>query len=322
MNRNYTLGIGGTALPLPCFFSSISCIKTNLPPLEYLRIITALKHSQFLISAYDVYHAFSEQRTEIDSLLKQSLGNGQIILLDSGNYESYWKKDGTWTVQRYSEICTSIPFHVAFCFDNQNPPNGIDALVKEAVDSVVRDQQSLLSSGTVVPIVHGPRELLPESIGKVAEQLRPLLVAVPERSLGDGVLQRADTVHKIRSSLNGGLDYYCPLHLLGTGNPYSILIYSACGADSFDGLEWCQTSVDHDSGRLFHFQQWDFFSEQTGLGDLHDLPYSQKVLAHNLIFYSRWLEKVGSVLKEGKTESALRSYLPDRVVGQLRAYII
>lgn len=71
MNREYTLGVGGMVLPLPSFFPSISCIKTNLPPLEYLCLIIALKHPQFLISAYDVYHAFSEQRTEIDELLKQ-----------------------------------------------------------------------------------------------------------------------------------------------------------------------------------------------------------------------------------------------------------
>jgi len=164
--------------------------------------------------------------------------------------------------------------------------------------------------------VHGWRELLPKASYQVAEQLRPILLAVPERALGEGIFERAETVYKIRSALND-LDYYCPLHLLGTGNPLSILIYAACGADSFDGLEWCQNSVDYSSGRIFHFHHWDFFSDQADLSR-YDLPYNQTVLVHNLLFYRRWLEEVSTALKEERIENLIASYLSDQVVEQLR----
>jgi queuine/archaeosine tRNA-ribosyltransferase len=73
---------------------------------------------------------------------------------------------------------------------------------------------------------------------KVAEQLCPVLLAVPERALGEGIATRIRSVRQIRKALNE-LDFYCPLHLLGTGNPVSIIAYTIAGADSFDGLEWC-----------------------------------------------------------------------------------
>ncbi|WP_182212931.1 hypothetical protein [Stenotrophomonas acidaminiphila] len=60
---------------------------------------------------------------------------------------------------------------------------------------------------------------------------------------------------------------YVGLHLLGTGNPISIALYAWAGADSFDGLEWCQTVVDHDTGLLFHLSQSDFFRRQTAWGE-------------------------------------------------------
>lgn len=318
IDREYTLGIGGTILPLPCFFPSISCIKTNLPPIEYLRLITAIKYPLFLISAYDIHHASTEDRSVIDDLLQRSVSDNRIVLLDSGNYESYWRNDKTWLVEGFAKVYSSVSFHIAFCYDNQNPSDNADEIVEDVIRSVLRSQKSTLT-GAIVPIVHGQRQLLPDVSSQLAEQLRPILLAIPERVLGEGVFQRAETVYKIRSALNN-LDYYCPLHLLGTGDPLSILVYSACGADSFDGLEWCRTSVDYSSGQLFCFHHWDFFTDQSGIKH-YDLPYDQTVFVHNLIFYERWLKKVGVAIKEGRVTDLAASYLPNRAVEQLRLRI-
>jgi len=83
-------------------------------------------------------------------------------------------------------------------------------------------------------------------------------IAVPERELGEGICKKADTVIKIREKLNT-IGRYQPIHILGTGNPLSILILAAAGADLFDGLEWCRTVADRDTGFLFHHQQFEFF---------------------------------------------------------------
>ena len=174
--------------------------------------------------------------------------------------------------------------------------------------SVLQDQAQ--SKGTILPIVHCRKEVLHQVVYEVARRLRPIMIAVPERILGDGILQRIRTLGRIRDCL-GQLDYYCPLHLLGTGNPLSMLLYVACGADSFDGLEWCQTTVDQTTALLYHFQQWDFFASQTDLGKLNDVPYAQRAIFHNLIFYRSWMTKIRSAVLTDTYSHLLTEYLPE-----------
>jgi len=114
---------------------------------------------------------------------------------------------------------------------------------------------------------------------------------------------------------------YCPLHLLGTGNPLSIAVYSMAGADSFDGLEWCQTVVDHDTGKLFHFQQWDLFKDQTDWGNNGVLPYIQSALMHNLEFYRAFMAELREALMKDTAEEFLRRYAPDKQASLLMSAI-
>jgi hypothetical protein len=272
-----------------------------------LRVLTALRCPALLISAYDIFRLNQEDRTAVEILLSQCAKEGKTILMDSGKYESYWKADDSWKREHFHSVLArnSAPF--AFSFDNQFPADDPDAVTNEVERSVLQDQAQ--SKSTILPIIHCQKDVLPQVVYEVARRLRPLMVAVPERILGDGVLERIRTVTRIRASLVR-LDYYCPLRLLGTGNPLSILVYVASGAESFDGLEWCQTTVDQTTALLFHFQQWDFFASQTDLGKLNDVPYTQKVLCHNLIFYENWMAKIRSALLTDTYSQLLAKHLP------------
>jgi queuine/archaeosine tRNA-ribosyltransferase len=315
-SRKTELGIGGIVMPLPCFFPSISSVKTNLPILEYLQVLSALKHPLFLVSAYDLYKCKRKDLLRIERLLSGFSSNQKIILLDSGNYESYWKNDKKWDLKKYIEILNKTKHHLAFCFDSlhtKGDANNISALITK---HVLRDQR--YSSGTVVPIVHAEREeKIADLISQVVDKLNPFLIAVPERQLGNGIVARAETVYKIRRALNKKKLYY-PLHLLGTGNPLSILIYSVCGADSFDGLEWCQTTVDHRTGLLYHFQQRDFLGGQTAFCKLKGIPYAQATLAHNLVFYQKWMIKIQKSFSDRKSDVLMNEYLPRAVLSLLK----
>ena len=151
----------------------------------------------------------------------------------------------------------------------------------------------------------------------VVDRLNPIIVVIPERELGEGIVNRAETVYKIRQVLNKKGIYY-PLHLLGTGNPLSILIYGICGADSFDGLEWCQTTVNYETGVLHHFQQREFFGKQSIFCNMRSLSYSQTTLAHNLNFYNEWMEQLQQALVHKRTDGLVRRYLPRPVVSILK----
>ena len=120
------------------------------------------------------------------------------------------------------------------------------------------------------------------------------MVAIPERELGDGIIERVRTVRDIRRALNG-LGKYYPLHLLGTGNPITMIALAAAGADCFDGLEWCRTVVDYEHLTLFHFQHFDFFRElystrlQLEIRKIiedREATYPAQVASYNLDFFT------------------------------------
>ena len=89
------LSASGKPLELPIFFPSVSSVKTNFTLLEYVKILHALAVPTFLVSAYDTHHAGTD-RAEVIRLLGSAKSAGATILLDSGNYESYWHGDSEW----------------------------------------------------------------------------------------------------------------------------------------------------------------------------------------------------------------------------------
>ena len=309
VERHTELNVGSASLALPCFYPSVSSVKTNMMPVDYVELLHAADHSLFLTSAYDVAQCGDDDRMRIESALTQSKEQGAVILMDSGNYEGYWKGDQNWSPEHFHRIATTSQYNLCFCHDNQDPPDDATEIAAEVVSSVLRDQEHAI--GTVVPIVHGAAALLPMAVKLVAEQLFPVMLAVPERDLGEGILERLRTVRRIRDSLDS-VGTFIPLHLLGTGNPLSINCYSIAGADSFDGLEWCQTVVDHDTGRLSHFQHWDIFRHQTKWGSDSPLPYIQSVLMHNLEFYKSFMAGLRDAIHGDGASAFLRNYASEQ----------
>ena len=308
MERVDSLSWGGFSLTLPCFFPSISSVKTNLSPLQYLQILMALDHPLFLISTYDVYHAKPDQQERIVRLLQEARDESRIVLIDSGNYECYWHHNESWDIEKFITTLSMIDGSVSFSFDLPLIQDSTHLISSKTVEMVM-DNQAQVKEKTIAPIVHGPTELLPEIISEVARRLYPLIIAVPERELGHGIIQRAQTVKAIRHRLNE-LGVYFPLHLLGTGNPLSILVYSLCGADSFDGLEWCQTTVNYDNALLYHFQQREFFRNQSPFAAESNLPYGLATLVHNLHFYGTWIKDLQEAISSETAMEFAEKYLP------------
>jgi len=309
--RAAELSIGARSLPLPVYFPSISSVKTALRPQDYLQLLSSLGglNGQFLVSAFDL--AGVKQPQPVQAVLSSARQAGVVTLMDSGNYESFWKdaqKD--WKQADFHKMLADFPCDLAFGFDEQQPPVNADdhiALIEERW----RADQATAGSCQIIPIIHGSARELPVLCAAVAIKTGVTMLAVPERRLGDGVLERASAVKVIRAALNE-LGRYVVLHLLGTGNPISIALYSAMGADSFDGLEWCQTAVDHETGLLYHLSQADFFAGQTAWGDGNNLSFQARTLAHNLEFFSDWMRRLRDAVNQERLPEFCRANLPSR----------
>ena len=316
VERIAKLGIG--SITLPCFFPSVSgAAKNALSPLEHLKIVMALKYPHFLISAYDIFHSTRKDLLNIQRLLEKATSQGQVVLMDSGLYEKKWLHARSWPKVKFHGTLRNTPCHLAFCYDNPNPKGSTDQIALALARSAAMDQKRG-DMNAINPLIHAlaPADF-PAICSLVAKELDPAMIAVPERVLGEGVLAIAQTMRTIRETLNETGRYY-PVHIVGTGNPLSILIYAACGADSFDGLDWCQTVVNHATGRLYHSLQLDFFAHQTPYGSEGELPYLARALAHNLVFYVGWMEKIRKSLGEGSIAEMISKFMPPEIHSKLQ----
>ncbi len=311
VTRLQDLGLGDKALPLPVYFPSISSVKTALRPQDYLQVLASLVdlNRQYLVSAFDL--SALAQPAEAAMLLQASRDAGAVTLMDSGNYESFWKDaQRHWQQHAFHQILGAFPCDLAFGFDEQQPP----ADAAEHVALLVarwKEDQAAAGACRVVPIIHADANNSPGLCRAVAAETGVSMLAVAERRLGDGVVDRARAVLSIRNELDK-LDRYVVLHLLGTGNPISIALYSAMGADSFDGLEWCQTVVDHDTALLYHLSHADFFAAQTAWSEA-GLSFLARTLAHNLEFYASWMQRLRAAISSGTMVEFCRLNFPAHV---------
>ncbi len=301
LTRKLYLPVRGKAIPLPVYFPSISSVKTGLSPFEYFKILKALGQSHFLVSAFDIDKSFNKD--DFLNILKENQKNdGPIILMDSGNYESYWIRDKSWTIENFNEILKQEISDLAFCFDNQSPPDN----PKENAAGVAistENSQSVANSTSIIPIIHCDKKNLNETVLELCNKTNAPIISIPERILGDGLLERISTVTHLRRELNK-LENYVFIHLLGTGNPFSLLLFSLSGVDSFDGLEWCQTTVNTQTKVLYHFQQRELIEDDCIYCKEKGLDYNLKTLGHNLLFYNSWMKRIQEAI-QNKEEVAL-----------------
>ncbi|AKG53115.1 hypothetical protein DGWBC_0431 [Dehalogenimonas sp. WBC-2] len=224
--------------------------------------------------------------------------------MDSGNYEAFWLRDRDWDLKTFEKAVSQIKPDLTLAFDNPWSHTGGNGSLD-------------LNIPNCLPIVHGNPTNLPKQVLAAAQSYKDTpLIAVAERELGDGIVQRATTLCSIVKNIEGeGLKH--GIHLLGTGNPRSILLYAACGAISFDGLEWCQTAVDQRDGTLLHFSQRELTGCECAACNTSG-SYSAVTLGHNLLFYIDWMQKIQSSINTGSVGDMLTNYFPTKLLERIR----
>lgn len=307
--------IGDVRLELPALFMSVSSHETQVEPLPAVQALRIFGADAVLVSAYDLLP------TRRDKAMVRELANirsqGGLVLVDSGNYEASRLKDMSWTQPKFQQALKGVPHDWVFSFDVMEPSLGWKRAARQIIDTVEANRK--FTSAPVLPIVHAPftkkhghhAESLPAVVHGVAEALAPPMIAVPERELGRGLAERAVTVQRIRQMLDT-LPFYQPLHLLGTGNPWSIVVLAAAGADSFDGLEWCRVVVDRETNRLNHFQHFDLFTYQRGQAESplvvevlknDNIDFNARATFHNLDYFAQLKDDLRAAAAKGSFEA-------------------
>ncbi len=343
VERKFRISIKEKNFLLPGFVFSLSSHETKVSPKDGVKLFKLLGPPAILVSAYDIwqYTRIKNNLEEEGIMFKKAIDelkkSSSILMLDSGNYEAYRKNDRFsennqegWCNDKYREIVSTFSSDIVFCYDSPDPEGEINKIADDIIQSYYRDKEAIgIKDIIFCPIIHLPKSFTRSSgkeAGRLAEcaaqlaleivsVLDPFMIAVPERELGCGIIEIVNSVRHIRGALNS-LGRYYPLHLLGTGNPITMIALAAAGADSFDGLEWCRTVADYESGFLFHFQHFDFFKDLYAsrldspiirmLIENPEAPFATQVAVYNLDFFMDWTRTMQELTEAGKEEHLLK----------------
>jgi len=308
--------VGGT--PTPVFYPSVSSVSKNVwSVIDHIELLVSLDFPQFLVSCFDVYKFQNNKR--LHASLNKAHEQCQVVLWDSGIYEVAWSRSKRWCFKRYIKTLRRNRVSHAFGFDDYCLSN--ESANIEQIESMMRRSIGQIGSRVISPIIHCKDTLeYPNICKQVKTVCGPELIAIPERELGFGILEIAVNIAKIRAALNSTGKYQV-LHILGTGNPLSMMLYSFAGADSFDGLDWCQTVVDFDTGKLHHPLQLDFYEHQSEYGSDKSLGFLARCYAHNLEFYRLWMDRLKRAIESDGQMEMLRSYFPEPFLNKNQSLI-
>lgn len=246
----------------------------------------ACDYPRVLVSSYDI-STYTPDSDPILRRLRTHFRRGSFVILDSGVFESFWRRDASWNLSKYSRIVAKIDCDFYVGYDSIGRKDGSISQSLNAAIKQISACSGLSKNGDLLPVVHGfkPTSIV-QTVKRLSTQIQKSTrtLAVAERECGASLIERASTILQLRRVLNS-VDDGIILHVLGCGNPISLALYVYCGADTFDSLDWTKITIDRNDLTVFDFSQLDLLDcKCKACSKKIDGAY-ERTLLHNLLFY-------------------------------------
>lgn len=200
-----------------------------------------------LVSAYDIFHnhiTFGEENICTD-----------LTLLDSGGYEcgehydisttskyNYDVKE--WSKEKLVEVLNKWPEYkpaIMVSYDHGNQRVSLTEQVKSAADLFTK-YPNMLSNFLIKPEKDSQIYIQTDNVLNQIEDLRNFdIIGVTEKELGNSILARMLNIATIRKALDESYNG-SPIHVFGSLDPVTSILYFLAGAEIFDGLTWLKYS--------------------------------------------------------------------------------
>jgi len=277
--------------------------------LAHIHVLKASSFGRFLISAYDLAQETDEERSAAHELIFECQSLGFEVMLDSGGYEAHWREDTSWSEPYYEETARRLRDTVSLGFDYPQPTDRDDeAAVRHAAHgSEIAARQGVASD--VVPIIHSAENLEAVAV-EVGRVTGSEWIAVPEKELGAGILERSARLASLRAVLDEKAPQSMRIHVLGAGSPLDVAVYSVSGADSFDGLEWSRCFIDPSTLRCHNAAYWELI-DPGGWREGTDLGWFAGLALNNLIALREWMDSLESAFEEGRLVDLVTDQFPE-----------
>lgn len=197
-----------------------------------------------LVSAYDIHYEKIQPPFDFASL----------IFLDSGGYEAakdYQFSDLSdihecehlpqpWTAELHSNALTkwsSLAPTIFICYDHPRERLSLQEQINRA-NTIFAGQSRIMRELLIKPFSDRQKYLQIAEITKYIHSLAAFpVIGVTEKEIGGSIFERMKNIALLRMALNSvGLE--TPLHVFGSLDTITTLLYFVSGADIFDGLTW------------------------------------------------------------------------------------
>lgn len=234
-----------------------------------------------------------------------------FIMIDSGVFESYWKDNKKWDFKSYASALTKLDSDFYFSYDIL-PRTQSDAKYFRSTSNYAVRSTKLKKKEYCIPILHNstPKKLV-LFVQKFLREHPDLcdIIAVPERECGNNISERANTIASIRNILNkNGLENSL-LHILGCGNPLSMAVYSYCGADTFDSVDWNKVLIEPVDLRIYDIAQVELLKCKCEICQKMQNNPLPRALLHNLLFYQNYVLQLQKMIRENTMRDFLLEFL-------------
>lgn len=322
LSRVLEVNVNGKNFVTPTYFPAVSSYKIKFPFDRLIYLLINYSYPRALISAYDLFHAEESERKKLLTAISTFRNKG-FLFLDSGVYESSWRVDSKWNLESYRNLVSQVEcdFYSSFDFLPNKTNEKIDEEFKQRTFGNILASRGVSKKGVFVPILHGlnPNQLI--SVLTEFVKTHPDLsgvIAIAERDCGMSILEKAKTIVSIRKILDEN-DSRNLLHLLGCGNPSSMLLFSYCGVDTFDSLDWAEHTLDRNFLKINDFSQLNLLGCDCPICSGAERDYTEKALLHNLLFYQDFVIQIQSLIKNNDISRFLRERIriDERIMGKI-----
>lgn len=322
-SRVLEIQLNGKMLSTPTYFPAVSSYGVKPPVHELLYLLKIAKYPRALVSAYDLHHMRESRRKDMLSLMKSYRKNG-ILFIDSGLFESWGKDDKKWNIGSYKSMLSQARSDLYSSFDVYRGKGKSYEKFKEDTYSNILESSTFLNSTTFFAILHESTPIrLIKLVNEFTEEHSKLCqnIAVAERDIGKSLQERAETIVALRRTMtNNDCNI---LHILGCGNPLSMLLYSYCGADTFDSVDWVKLTInpnDYSTSDFAHLELLNCKCKVCSEQPYASARYLEKLLLHNLLFYQNFVMLIQSLIRNDNLEAYVRKYIGEKTIDQIEAY--
>lgn len=286
-----------TPLLIPSFSSKDFKFKDKYKYSENEGIISycsELLTESMLVSAYDIKHNYTPPI--------QNLKFTDILLIDSGGYETSEVEDLSGTAKyiypfkewSYSDLCEVIDLVppdkavIIVNFDKLSLNKAFEEQISEAIKffdlypNKISDFLIKPERGNYIDV---------DSLLAHIPKLRSFnIVGFTEKEIGDSILERMIAIGKVRREMDkNGITN--PIHIFGSLDPVSTILYFLAGAEIFDGLTWLKYAFSN--GKAVYMENYAVFNEHLGVHTKYS-SIIKKVISLNI----NYLEKMKYVMQD------------------------